>query len=122
MAPSRCALIALLACTACGGARPEAQAPTALPPEPASTRPAPDLSPVPAPADLVMVGRIARPRALFETLAGWAGVPASLEQVLPDELRELGSIVSWDAPVELAAVLDPEASGPELEPLLVVSV
>nr|PZN20804.1 MAG: hypothetical protein DIU78_18620 [Pseudomonadota bacterium] len=77
---------------------------------------------MPAPADLVMVGRIARPRALFETLAGWAGVPASLEQVLPDELRELGSIVSWDAPVELAAVLDPEASGPELEPLLVVSV
>ncbi len=68
-----------------------------------------------------MVGRVARPRVLVDTLARWAGVPVPLDTVLPDELRELGPVVSWDAPLELAAVIDPESSASELEPLLVLS-
>ena len=83
---------------------------------------APDLSPVAAPAELVGVGRVQRPRAFVETLANWTGLPLSLRTVLPSHLREAEALVDWNAPLEAAAVLDRAASSKTARPLVVVSL
>ncbi|MGC4089904.1 MAG: hypothetical protein QM756_18855 [Polyangiaceae bacterium] len=89
----------------------------ALQPSPKS-----NLSPVAAPDDLIAVGRLARPRALFETLANWCGFPVHVSDLLPSEVRVLNDVVAWDAPVEVAAVLDRHSSEKVPPPEYVVSV
>lgn len=82
----------------------------------------PDLSPVAAPDELVLVGRLARPRLLVETVAGWAGMPVKLSDLMPVELRGVEGVVAWDAPVELAAVLDRHSTAKVAPPLTVLSI
>lgn len=82
---------------------------------------APDLSPVAAPEELVLVGRLSRPRMLVETVAGWAGMPLRLADLLPAELRSVDGVLAWDAPLELAAVLDRHSTAKVAPPLVVVS-
>jgi hypothetical protein len=77
------------------GASAEAEAPTYL-------------SPVSAPAELVAVGRVVRPRALIESFLSWAGFPLTLMHMLPNGLSEIESLVLWDAPRELAVTHDRE--------------
>jgi hypothetical protein len=93
--------------TGCGGAK--SAPPKAAPPGPSALAKEPvekaDLSPVPAPPDLFVVGRVRRPGALAETLGRWAGLPFSLKSVLAREVPALDGVVVWDAPVELAVAL-----------------
>ena len=100
-----------LTCAACGGA---ATPPPQQPATPApATKPAPlvetpDLSPVPAPGGLFVVGRINRPTTLADTVARWAGLPVGLRQVLPLAGKDLDAAIAWDAPIELAVTVPPE--------------
>lgn len=97
----------------CGGDKPPAQAPHQAA-SPASTEPlveAPDLSPVTRPDEVVLVGRVARPRLLLETLAQWSNVPLRLEDMMPDEARSLASAVLWEAPIDTVVALDAFGQG-----------
>jgi hypothetical protein len=113
----------VVTCLSCASKPPPAAAPTSSAPAAAAVaaEAAPDLSPVPAPEDLVVVGRLSRPRLLIETIAGWAGVPVRLSDLLPSELRGVDAVLAWDAPVEFAAVLDRHSTAKVAPPLVVVS-
>jgi hypothetical protein len=87
-----------------------------------AVEPAPDLTPVPAPQELILFGRLSRPKTLFETLATWVGVPFGVANALPPDLKELEHVIAWDAPVELAGVLDRRSTEKVPPPLLVVSI
>ncbi|MFO0567104.1 MAG: hypothetical protein U0263_15655 [Polyangiaceae bacterium] len=101
-----------------------AQPPPAKPaPPPAHTaeaepvrEPAPDLSPVPEPEELVLVGRVSR-EGLAELGPVGKGLPVALGELVPRALTPLGELVE-PAPVELAVALDaPESlllSGPDV--------
>jgi hypothetical protein len=115
------AVLLTLGCGKSSGPSPR-DATTAPSAEVAVAEPAPDLSPVPPPAELVAVGRIARPRTLVETLASWSGVPVRLTDVLPPEMRDLEHVIAWDAPLEVAAALDRKSTAKVPEPLFVASV
>lgn len=112
-----------LSTAACGGAAKPAPAPAVAPVasvEPAAD--APDLSPVAAPAGLVGVGRLARPLALGENVARWAGLPVSLRQMLPEKLKDLESAIAWDAPVEFAVVLSEKTGRDPVGAVITVGV
>lgn len=83
---------------------------------------APDLSPVARPREVVLVGRIARPRLLAETLAQWSSLPLKIEDVVPEQARALARAVLWEAPVELVVALDAFGEGKVPPPLLIGSV
>src|SRR5262245_51999125 len=98
--------LGLLIVIGCGGAKQ-----TPPPPPPASTpvvkEPVEkaDLSPVAAPPELFVVGRLKRPGPVADTLGKWAGLPVSLRTLLGHELHGLDGVIAWDAPVELAVAL-----------------
>ncbi|HEX2872893.1 MAG TPA: hypothetical protein VHP33_16635 [Polyangiaceae bacterium] len=108
------------------GPKPEA----AAPPQPkvietppvAPVADVPDLSPVAKPAELVVVGRIARPRVLAETLAKWSSLPVKLEDMIPSQARQLSRAVLWEAPVEMLVALDAFGEGKVPPPLYIGSV
>lgn len=108
------------------GPKPEA----AAPPQPkviesppaAPVAEVPDLSPVAKPAELVVVGRIARPRLLAETLAKWSSVPVKLEDMIPSQARQMSRAVLWEAPVEMLVALDAFGEGKVPPPLYIGSV
>jgi hypothetical protein len=66
-----------------------------------------DLSPVAAPPELFVVGRLKRPGPAADTLGKWAGLPMSIRSLLGQELDGLDRVIAWDAPVELAVALTP---------------
>ncbi len=114
-----------MACTlvACGP-KPEAKAP---PPKPVDVAPivveeAPDLSPVKRPAEVVMVGRIARPRLFAETLTKWSSLPLRVEDMMPEQARAMSRAVLWEAPVEMLVALDAFGDGKVPPPLIIGSV
>jgi hypothetical protein len=86
-----------------------------------ATEPKPDLSPVSAPDQLVAVGRVQKPRALIETVLGWAGMPIGLRNLLPPDWQGLENVLAWDAPLEVAAVLGSEQADALPPPRVVVS-
>src|SRR5262245_27221725 len=99
----------VLALAGCGGSKPpppKTPVPEAkeAPREPVE-EPV-DLSPVAAPKDLVMIGRLSRPLTVVDGLARWAGLPMSVRQVLPPDVSWASPIVAWDAPVQAAGVVD----------------
>ncbi len=106
------------------GASPKAQAaaPAMISAAPVVREDAPDLTPVSAPAELFGLARFKRPKTAFETVAAWANFPHTLHDVLPTELKDLESVVAWDAPVEAAFALDPLGEGKVPQPLAVLSV
>lgn len=88
----------------------------------ASVAAGPDLSPVAEPADLVAIGRWKSPIGTASNLASCAGVAPVLVEVnahmlvnlvlkdvlhRPIDTRKVASLVALDAPIDLAAVLDP---------------
>jgi hypothetical protein len=119
------ALLGAVPLSACGGAPPK---PAATPPAatinaaPVTKEEAPELSPIPAPAELVALARFKTPRTAVETIAAWGGLPYKLHDVLPAELQGLESVVAWDAPLEAAVALDPLGEGKVPQPLAVVSL
>jgi hypothetical protein len=119
---STCLLVA-----ACGG---ESKSPPKTPVPPVSeiaeaTAEQPvDLSPVSAPRDLVLTGRLSRPVHVADTVGRWAGVPlgvrALLRSVLPKEQQSVEELVAWDAPIQLAGVVSQTQAAPDFD--VVVSV
>lgn len=100
-------LFVLLGCGGAPPAPPPAKAPpsNAIAKEPAEKA---DLSPVAAPQDLFVVGRLKRPGPIVDTLGKWAGLPVNLRTLLGRDLAALDAVVAWDAPVELAVALPAE--------------
>jgi hypothetical protein len=108
----------------CGGspAKPATAPATAVAPVPNAKEEPPDLSPVAAPAELFAVARFKNPETAIETVSSWANFPFKLQSALPADLRGLGPVVAWNAPLELAVALDPLGEGKVPEPLSVVSI
>jgi hypothetical protein len=114
---------AALVLAGCGG-KQEAKTPTPTSVEatPQVVEEAPDLSPVKRPAEVAVIGRIARPRQLVETLAKWSSLPLRIEDMMPEDARPLASVVLWEAPVEMVVALDAFGEGKLPPPLLVGSL
>ncbi|HVJ17674.1 MAG TPA: hypothetical protein VM686_19770 [Polyangiaceae bacterium] len=120
---ARALALSLLVSTAvgCGGSKPpasktpvpEAKAEPSEPLEEAA-----DLAPVPAPNNLVLVGRLQRPITVVDTATRWAGLPLSVRQLLGAHAW-IEPIVAWDAPVQVAGVVEGKSTP---EPIVVVSV
>jgi len=64
---------------------------------------------VPAPADLVVVGRLRSPDAFAKTVSQWLNLPFSPKALLDKQFPAFRDLVRLDAPVEVAAGLDPAA-------------
>lgn len=82
----------------------------------------PDLSPVKRPAEVVLVGRLARPRLFAETLTQWSSLPVRIEDMLPNDARPLANAVLWEAPAELVVALDAFGEGKLPPPLVIGSI
>lgn len=110
----------LVAC----GPKQEAKAPEAKPTAaaPVVVEDPPDLSPVKRPAEVVLVGRVARPRLFTETLTKWSSLPLRIEDMIPNEARPLAKAVLWEAPAELVVALDAFGEGKVPPPLVIGSV
>lgn len=105
----------------CGGAqKPKVAEP---PPPPKATvavaEPEPDLSPVETPPDVFFLARIVSLSSLVDTGAAWAGFPFDWRRLLQNELPGLQDVVAFDAPIDVAAMLDPAAS---IEPRALAAV
>ena len=91
----------------CGGASPAP--PAASPPASSALAKEPvekaDLSPVAPPQELFVVGRLARPGHVADTLGKWGGTRTSFRGFLALEFAGLDRAIAWDAPVELAVAL-----------------
>ncbi len=119
------ALCSLLLFVGCGGTKPPAQSPvdtSQAKPTGSAVEAAPDLSPVAAPADLFLVGRFKDPGAAIDTISNWAGLPVSWRQLIAKHQPEASRIVAFDAPVDIAAALNPKGMGQLPTPFAVVSV
>lgn len=121
---SCCAAFVVMALSACGSSAPPPKAPT-----PAATvqagpgpEPAPDLSPVAAPADLVVVGRLKKPSAVLDTVIRWAKLPIEWRRELAAAEPAISELVEFDAPIDLALSLDPKARSLDAQPFFVVSI
>lgn len=108
--------------TSCGGtpppqapAAPGPQAPVAAPPPPA------DLSEVPAPASLVVSGRLAKLSASLGTVHGWTKLPMPQSEQVTELLTSepVGPIVDLDRPIDFAVAI--VGSGAKMKDLTAVS-
>ena len=114
-------LAALVALVACGGG---AAPPVALTPaKPAVVpEPPPDVTAVPAPAGLVVVGRVAKPDGILKTVGSWAHLPlpggAELVRSITDDA--VADAVDLAQPVDGAIALGGSKRQPK--PLIAVSV
>jgi hypothetical protein len=120
------ALSSLLLFVGCGGGTPPAQAPVDTSQGSAKTAKTdaapPDLSPVAAPKDLFLVGRFKDPGAAADTISNWAGMPVDWRKLVARRQPGLSRIVAVDAPVDVAAALDPTGVGQLPQPFVVITV
>jgi hypothetical protein len=112
--------------SACGGESlppPKTVVPDSESAEPPAEPPI-DLSPVSAPRDLVLTGRLSRPVYVADTMGRWAGAPlgvrALLRSALPSEQRNVDELIAWDAPIQLAGVVSQVKATPAFD--VVISV
>jgi hypothetical protein len=97
----------ILGTAACGGTQKPPEAPARAEPVPSALEPrepAPDLSPVGAPAGLFVVGRFQQPLAQVDTLGNWLGIPGRVLNFVPERYEGLVASIDGDAPIELAVV------------------
>jgi len=124
----RCAtaLSSLVLFVGCGGGTLPAQAPIDTSQGSAKTAKTeaapPDLSPVAAPRDLFLVGRFKDPGAAADTISNWAGMPMDWRKLVARRQPGLSRIVAVDAPVDVAAALDPTGVGRLPQPFVVLTV
>lgn len=113
----------LLGIAACASPpQPRAQ-PTPEPgaPEPAPRRPAkPDLSRVPRPDDVIVLGRIHDPRKVFGRLAEWSGV-GSWRRIVDELVPGLGEHAAPDASYDVVVAVEKKPAGPLPAAFVVVS-
>lgn len=76
---------------------------------------------VAAPAGLFGVGRVNSPAQLSALVSEWINVPVPLEAVIQKEVPALQKVVRFDAPVDFAVTLDPDALS-EPKALFAVSI
>ena len=89
----------------CGGEPKVATAPGAPEPGNSALEPADAvLTPVAAPEDLVLVGRLKRPLHVAEGLLAWASMPVRPLDLLPYEAHDLKPVIAWDSSVEVMMV------------------
>lgn len=79
------------------------------------------LEKVPAPAELFAIARVANPADLVDTVSGWIHIPIPLDVALEKELPSLRKQIALNAPIEVAASLDPDTAGNAM-PLFAVSI
>jgi hypothetical protein len=107
----------------CGGAptAPQAPASSAAAAPALALPPAPDLSPVPPPPDLVVSGAIAKLGASLATINGWTQLPMPAADTVTKLLAEedLGPIVDLDRPIYFAVTV--AGAGAHLTPAVGVS-
>ncbi|MEZ4219544.1 MAG: hypothetical protein R3B13_01355 [Polyangiaceae bacterium] len=83
---------------------------------------APDLSPVAAPQELFLIGRLKNPAAIMDQSTAWARLPFDWRRELGKAEPGLEQVVHWDAPVDVAAALDPAGRDDVPQPFMVVSL
>jgi hypothetical protein len=66
----------------------------------------PDLTPVSAPADLFVVGRLRNPAEFLDVLGKWSKVPLDWRSVLAKEEPGVERVLKLDTPIDVAAVLN----------------
>lgn len=121
----RTAKLVLLGCLllGCGPAQePKAPPPKAIEAPPPPPVEVPDLSPVTRSAEVFLVGRIARPRLLSDTLTKWSSLPVGVDELMPPRVRPLSRVVAWEAPIELLVALDALGEGKVPPPLVIGSI
>ena len=101
-----CAAGLLLA--SCASKKP-AEAPKAAEIAAAAPEPAPDLSPVAAPADVIAVARVHQPSALVDTLVSWAALPVDWRALLADGTPGADRVLALNAPIDAVVALSPTA-------------
>jgi hypothetical protein len=105
------------------GPKPETKAPPQAVEAPATVvAEAPDLSPVKRPPEVVVLGRIARPKVLVDTFTRWSSLPVTLDDLLPEPAKPLSRAVLWDAPIDMVVALDNFGEGKVPRPLMIGSV
>jgi len=67
-----------------------------------------DLSPVPAPAELIAVARWSKPGATADTLMAWTNLPFDWRRLFQAKEPELAAVVALDAPLDAAVALAPD--------------
>ncbi len=118
---SLASLASLFAFVACGGASPPA-AVTPAKPLAIVAEPPPDVTAVPEPPGLVLVGRVSRPDGILKTFSAWSHLPlpggADLVRSITDDA--VGDAVDLTQPVDGAVALGGSTRQPK--PLVAVSV
>src|SRR4051794_33168902 len=124
--PSKPALLALTSVTlfalaACGGGAPPV-APVAPAKPIAIAEPPPDVTAVPAPDGLVLVGRVTKAEGILKTLGTWTRLPlpggADLVRSMTDD--SVADSVDLSQPIDGAVAL--RSGKRDMDPLIAVSV
>ena len=126
MTRARLAPFALVTVTliACGGENPSPQTPNKTPKAVAVTPPAPppDLTQVPEPKSLFIIGRVKKPEDILKTAGAWTRLPlpssSELVRLVSDE--GMGDIVDLSQPVDGAIAILGRGNDPQ--PAVAVSV
>jgi len=115
-------LASMLALAACGGAPPAAPMTPSKPLPVAIPEPPPDVTAVPEPAGLVLVGRISKATGILKTLGTWTRLPlpggADLIRSIADD--SVADAVDLSQPIDGAIALGGGMRDPK--PLIAVSV
>lgn len=91
---------------ACGGSNPPPTVPVAKPPAATKTAAPPDVSPVPDPEGLIVIGRVNKPEAILKTVGSWTKLPLpGGPELLASIDSSLAEVVDLSQPVDGAVVL-----------------
>lgn len=111
-----CAALLMMAIGCGGGSPPPAPTTPATTPVATSGPPAKvDLSPVPEPAGLIVVGRIAKPEAILRAVGTWTGLPlpGGNELVRSMTNEAVASAIDFSQPIDGAVVLAGSRGSPK---------
>lgn len=121
LAPSLLGM-AVVALSACGGGAPPAAPVTPTKPLAVAVEPPPDVSAVPAPEGLVLVGRVSKAEGILKTLGTWTRLPlpggADLVRSMTDD--SVADSVDLSQPIDGAVAL--RGGKRDMNPLIAVSV
>jgi len=102
----------LVTLVSCGGSKPPPVVATAQPAKERTPLEAAPLTPVTAPPELFAVARFRNPAKTTDQAIGWSALPVDWRAELRKEVPGIDAVVTYDAPVDFAAMLDP-SSGEE---------